>query len=332
MAKGWKPRASLIRYFMSKAKKASFASFLLALIILASFPVSALAQESTPRELSGQALRMSPAYIDVTVGTLQDEEQVEFTLENRTKHPMSIDLFSLDFQQKDELGSIGFLGREIGNYTYSLSSFLTFKNPNVELEPGEKKIISVLITNRQDLAPGGHYAAVIARLRPTEGEVTAVSPAVSALIYLTKVGGERYNLSFKAMNWPDSSVVFSYPATGFLTLQNDGNTHLTPYGTADIYDMFNRKIYKGIINEGSVKVLPQSIRRVPVYFKKIAFSFPISVNTLKVEGRDSTDKTKFSSTEVFIYINPYVLGGMVLFIIFSVFGLKKGIRRVKNHV
>ncbi len=269
-------------------------------------------------------ITLLPAYVDVVVKNPQEEVLISFFLKNTTDKSLSFELFSIDFQQKDDLGTIGFLGKSASNYSYSLSSFLIFKNPNIILSPGEKEEIVVTIQNRQDLTPGSHYAAVVAREITQEGDKPSVAPAISGLIYVTKQGGERYNLSFKDFSFPSSAISFSNPATGFVTLQNDGNTYLIPYGTADIYDMFGRKIFKGIINEPSVRVFPQSIRRVPVYFRNIAFEFPISINTLKLQGRDSLNKTKFSYSEVYIYINPWFIGGITL-ITFLIVIYRKGI-------
>lgn len=277
---------------------------LICLFLLSFFPARVYGVENS--------LTLSPAYIDVVVKEAQEEKEISFYITNNTVKPISLDLFSIDFQQKDELGTIGFLGKDTKDYSYSLSSFLSFKNPNVEIAPGEKEKIDVIIKNREDLTPGSHYAAVVARQRIEAGQKPAVSQAISGLVYVTKQGGERYNLSFKKFSYPSSLVSFAYPSTAFLTLQNDGNTYLIPYGTVEIFDMFGRKIQKGTINTSSSRVFPQSIRQIPVYFKEINFSFPISVNTLKIQGRDLMNKTKFSYSEVYVYINPWAILLVVL--------------------
>lgn len=258
-----------------------------------------------------KTIEISPAFVDITLGEEGDEKSFEILITNKTNKKIKVDFSSLDFKQTDPSGAIGFLGKEIGNYTYSLSSFLTFDNPSLEINSGEKKKLTVTVTNREDLSPGGHYAAVIIRQNQSgDGKNTLVSPALSSLIYLNKKGGERYNLSFKDINFPKLPVVFSYPSTSLITFQNDGNVHLTPYGRADITDIFGRLIYKGIINEGSIKVLPQSRRYIPVYSKRISYSLPVSINKISISGHDSLNKTKFSYEELFIYVNPIFLVGL----------------------
>ena len=71
-------------------------------------------------------IEISPAYVDVTLNEKGDEKSFEISITNRTDRKVRVDFSSLDFKQTDPSGALSFLGKEIGNYTYSLSSFLTF--------------------------------------------------------------------------------------------------------------------------------------------------------------------------------------------------------------
>src|SRR3989344_867997 len=149
-----------------------FFSFLVLFFLLISFS-KALAN----------TIKISPAYVDVTLNKAGDEKSFEISITNKTDKKIRVDFSSLDFKQTDPFGAITFLGREIGNYTYSLSSFLTFDNPFLEIDKGKKKILVVTARNREDLSPGGHYAAVIVRQTSIdESEKTIISPALSSLI------------------------------------------------------------------------------------------------------------------------------------------------------
>ncbi len=281
--------------------------------------VSFAASNPAPPALA-KTIEISPAYFDITVGKEGEEKSFELFITNKTDNKVKVDLSSLDFKQTDPYGAIGFLGKEIGNYTYSLSSFLTYDKDSLEIEPNKREKIVVSVVNRQDLSPGGHYAAVIVKQTPIESnKETIISPALSSLIYLNKSGGERYNLSFKDINFPNFPIVFSQPSTYLITFQNDGNVHLIPFGRADITDMFGRLVYKGIINEGSLRVLPQSRRYIPVYSKKVAPSAPLSINKLTIEGRDSLNKTKFSYEELFFYVNPKFAVLLIAILIFIIY-------------
>jgi hypothetical protein len=64
---------------------------------------------------------------------------------------------------------------------------------------------------------------------------------------------------------------------------------------------------RGILNEGFVKVLPESQRFVPIYLKTVHQSLPISLNIMTFTGSDSLHKVQFNRSEVFLYIHPLVL-------------------------
>lgn len=296
-------------------------------LVFVSFAASNVASPALAK-----TIEISPAYFDITVGKEGNEQSFDLFITNKTDKKIKVDLSSLDFKQTDPFGAIGFLGKEIGNYTYSLSSFLTYDKDSLEIESNKREKVVVNVVNRQDLSPGGHYAAVIVRQTPTQNsKQTVVSPALSSLIYLNKRGGERYNLSFKDVNFPKFPIVFSQPSTYLITLQNDGNVHLIPFGTADITDMFGRLIYKGVINEGSLRILPQSRRYIPVYSKKVATSIPFSINKLTIEGRDSLNKTKFSYEELFIYVNLWLVGGLTVALMIFVWAGRKYLKNQKSR-
>lgn len=275
-------------------------------------------------------IRIEPAYIDVSLTEKDSEKTFDFFITNNSKEQISLELSTIDFRSTDPYGAIGFLGKEITDYSYALSSFLSFETNSIELDPYERKKVIITVKNRQDLSPGGHYAAIIVRQRNFEdNEKTLISPAVSSLVYLIKAGGERYNLSFKGVSFPKIPIVFSFPATYNLLLQNDGNVHLIPYGRAEITDIFGRLIHKGIINENSIRVLPQARRYIPAYSRKVGLSWPISINKINIVGRDSIDKTKFSYSEYFLYINPIFLG-VIIFLPAVFFFRKKYLDRRKK--
>ena len=251
-----------------------------------------------PQTVRADSIKIEPAFIEVEMESTESAKEFVFTITNNSDKELSIDLSGIDFRQSDDpYGNVSFLGKEIKDYTYGLTSFISFTNNNLELKQQEKREINVTIANRQDLSPGGHYGAVIVRQRPgSSTDNTIVTPALSSLVYLTKKGG---------------------------------NVNLSPYGRADITDIFGRLIYKGIINENSLKVLPQSRKYIPVYSKKVSTPVPISINKISIQGRDSLDKTKFSYQDYFLYINPVFGTGVIIgLIILVLIWLKK--RKTKN--
>ena len=279
---------------------------------------------------SPSGLQVSPAYVDVSLPQIASQQEIPITYYNTSNEVLVLELFPIDFRQTSPYGQIGFLGKEAGEYSYSLSSFLSFETNRLELAPGERKTMTVVARNRKDLTPGGHYAAVVARMVQQIGETPTVSPAVSSLIYLRKVGGERFNLSLKEVSWPEHTIVFSIPTTLTLLFQNEGNIHLIPYGEVTVTDLFGRKVLDGVVNEGSVRILPESRRYVPVYLQQHAFHFPLSVYFLTIKGRDSLGEVTYNFSDTFIYIHP--LMGSLPFILIGLWLVIRRKRKKKEVV
>lgn len=271
-----------------------------------------------PSKVLAKGLTVAPAYVEIEVGKAE-EPTLELSYKNESDKPVTLELFPLDFHQKSPSGEISFSGKELDNYSYSLASFLSFESNTLTLEPGEKKMFKVKILNRPDLSPGGHYAAVVARVAAEPGETKpAVAPAISSLVYLRKVGGERFHLTLSDTDWSSFPVKFSIPSNLSLELRNDGNVHVIPYGRVEVTDMFGRLVYKGIINESSGIILPQSRRNILVNLRQVDKNLPLSFYKISINGRDSLNKTTFFFNDSFVYVSwwvrviPVVLvGGLV---------------------
>ncbi len=261
---------------------------------------------------ASENIALTPAYQEVDISEKESQKKISFTLFNNTSHSSQFELSPVNFAPNDPNGGIKFFEAKQSSYLFSLASYLQFESTNFILEAHEKKEIPIIIENRQDLSPGGHYAALIVKQIPGEGE-TKISPAISALIFLKKVGGERYNLSLKDISYPSSLFTFSYPKDIRATFQNEGNIHLVPYGRSEVRDMFGRLLYAGVLNENSFFVLPDSRRYIFLTQRQVSVSFPISFNTLTFSGTDSLKKVKYSYKNTFIYISP-VFASVALFL------------------
>ena len=217
------------------------------------------------RPVFAESLTVNPAYREVEVKAPSKDQYIELSYTNSGKKPITLELYPIDFHQKSPSGEISFAGINQDEYSYSLASFLSFESNTLVVEPGQTAAYKVKILNRPDLSPGGHYAAIVAKLVQEPGEKrTAVAPAVSSLVYLRKVGGERFHLTLSDITWSMSPVHIKIPENITLQLQNEGNVHVIPYGTVEITDLFGRVVYRGVINESSLIVLPQSRRNMLV--------------------------------------------------------------------
>lgn len=283
------------------------------------------------QQKKGFSIEVSPAFMEISLEKPEQEKEIKITYKNYSDQSINLRIFPIDFKQKNENGDLTLLGQQTEGYSYSLSSFLSFNSTSIEVDPQGTGTLTVKAKNRQDLSPGGHYAAVIATLTAdTESTGSAkIAPSVSSLILLRKVGGERFNLSLKEVDWPDSLMTFSYPAAVHLLFQNEGNIHMVPYGRIEVRDMFSRLLSKGTINVSSARVLPESRRRINVDMQTTRKSLPLSINTLVVSGQDSLRKTTFVYKGTYIFIDVTSLAICLLILVLLSFFIKK--RAKKKH-
>jgi len=285
--------------------------------------------ESFAQESKG--VTISPAYSEISLDKIGEEKEFEITLTNDTDQSILLEVFAVDFKQQDEYGRIGFVGKD-AQYSYSLASFLSLPQSEVSLDPFSSQKIEVQVTNREDLSPGGHYAAVVARLKTDQESVsdeqTTIAPSVSSLILLKKNGGERYNLSYIRSSWPESLVLLTLPKRFDLLLQNEGNIHVVPYGRVEVRDMSGRLLADGQINPSSRVILPESRRWVDGLLTELEKPSPFSINVLTVSGYDAGKKAQFLYKETFITIDPIPLSLICAFIvIFAILMIRKRRRK-----
>ncbi len=249
------------------------------------------------------ALTVAPAFSDITLTESADRAEVILEYKNGGSETVELEIGAIDFRQTDN-GVLQYVGQDAGSYSYSLASFLTPEANTLVLDPGEKKEFTVTINNKESLSPGGHYAAVTARIISAAKRGTArIQPSVSALILLRKTGGERFNLSLVDADWPQDLFVFRVPNSIRLTFQNEGNVHLVPYGTVELIDMFGRMTHKGVINTSSLRIFPETRRYITTDVRPIANIFPLALYSVKITGNDSLNKVTYSQQQSFIYID-----------------------------
>jgi hypothetical protein len=189
---------------------------------------------------------------------------------------------------------------------YALASWIILEKDGLVVKPGEKQAVKVTMQNKESLSPGGHYAAILAKLDTGENNVenksseVALTPSVSSLIFARKIGGEIYGLNFK-----DQEIIggtLGLPSSVRLRLQNTGNVHLTPRGLVSLTDPFGREVMRGIINGESSLVLPETFRVFPIQMQKIALAFMPGRYNLAIDYRyDGVDDFVIKKQSIFIF-------------------------------
>jgi hypothetical protein len=223
----------------------------------------------------------SPSF-SVTPSLLQidlrnESPDTEIRYKNVSPKVLSVGLSAKDFSAMNDAGKVSFLGEtDAKNYHYSLSSWLQFSTQAFSLNPGEEKIIQVHI-QKEKLPLGGHYAAILASFGErdvSDSHMISLQGVLSTLLFVRAGKGyEREEAKISSFSQTDSFPYF--PRQFTFRFQNTGNVPLIPYGSVDITDIFGHLVARGIVNEGSLLTLPETIRRYSLSVeKKTTFLLP----------------------------------------------------------
>lgn len=259
--------------------------FLLSFFVLtlASFPKESAADN----EQSG--LSVSPVFQEVVFNAGDIQTEFSVTLKNETTEAMTLRPSVVDFGSLDESGGVAFLGQsENLEHKYSLASWMRPEKDVLSLDAGETEELRVVIENRETLSPGGHYGAILFKIGDEvdasgkENQV-AVQQLISVLVFAKKQGGEVYHLELGESTW--SKIFFAPPSRVELRFQNSGNVHVVPRGTVVLTDPLGRKIAKGVINQESGFLLPETLRTYPVILQNLARALIPGKYTLTIAYR-----------------------------------------------
>lgn len=231
------------------------------ILIFLIFPKPGSAQEKP-------GITVTPSIVRLDLST--DAPEAEIYYKNNTKLQVELNFSAQDFSQEEETGRVKFLlEQDAKNYQYSLTSWITFEKSSITLSPNERQSIKIFI-NKDKLTPGGHYATIQAELKQSakgeKGQVPVNAILSSLLFVRTATGNEREEISLQSAS--PIRTFLGFPDTFLIRVQNKGNVELTPYGLIEIKDMFGNTVAKGIINEGSLITLPESVRRFDVPIKR----------------------------------------------------------------
>jgi hypothetical protein len=213
------------------------------------------------------SLSVSPLFTDITLSPSETAQDFFLTVSNTTAEPVVLRLSLVDFGSLNESGGVAFLGKE-GNGTsrYALASWITPEKDVVTLLPGAEEKLKFTVENRESLSPGGHYGAALFSIE-TEGGTAgthdtniALNSTFSALIFAKKEGGIIQELTLKEHGTDMYNLISGLPKKAFWRFQNSGNVDLTPRGRITLTDPLGRLVAKGVLNEDSARILPESFR------------------------------------------------------------------------
>ena len=300
-------------------KKFFFALLLFSAIIFPARGVSA--------ETNQGGLTLSPMFQEISLEQADQQKFFSVSLTNNTDALLTLRLSLLDFGSLDESGGVAFLGASNNlEKKYALSSWMRPEKDTMILQPGESQNVKVTIENRDSLAPGGHYGAVVFKAGddaddPSATNRVAVNELFSVLVFVKKIGGEIYRLDLKGEAYKQN--IFAFPKMLELRFGNSGNVHIVPHGAVTITDPLGTVVSKGIINEESGLILPESIRVYPVRLGALARSFVPGRYTMKVAYRyDGRDDFTIVTLQ-FNFIPPMTIAAILALAVSGWFAMRR---------
>ena len=208
---------------------------------------------------------VSPAFEQMQIQTGSAQVQYSLQITNHNATDQTFLLSVVDFGTLDESGGVAFLGTPSTEleHKYGLASWMTLEKNTVFVPAGKSVAVIVSVENRQSLAPGGHYGAVLATAindpGTPAGDRVAVKQVLSSLVLVTKDGGAVADLRLASQ--AHDGKFWRLPTLSEQRFQNAGNVHVVPRGTVEVKDPWGRVVERASINEGSNAILPESFRR-----------------------------------------------------------------------
>jgi len=218
--------------------------------------------------IDNMGVYISPPFIDMVMGATDAQKDFVLELGNNSPATIMVNLSVVDFGTLDESGGVAFLSsKENGDRKYALASWMSLEKDWVIIAPNKKEKIKITVLNKESLTSGGHYGAVLATVKSEAKlgkDMVGLNQSLASLIYIQKTGGEIKNLILKNVELKSSWRQFVDKAN--IRFENNGNIHLVPRGKVEVKSSWGKLVAKGIINEASAKILPESFR---------VFSLPI---------------------------------------------------------
>lgn len=252
-------------------------------------------------------LTVTPVFQEVTLEVDQEEAEFFVTLTNDTDLPIVLRSSVADFGSLDESGGVAFLGASDNLVRkFALASWMRPEKDVISLASGESEELRVVIENRESLSPGGHYGAVLFRIGEEEiaasDATVAVNQMISVLVFAKKQGGEVYNLEL--LDYAPVIPLLQKISQVRLRFQNNGNVHVIPRGTMTLKDPVGRIVEKGIINEESGLILPETQRTWVAKLMPLSFLVLPGYYTLSLEYRYD-GKDSFAKVEQRFFLVPW---------------------------
>jgi hypothetical protein len=289
----------------------------LALVVVTGLSNIGTARAATPTPIKKRpvgGVTISPAFQQIAIGQSEDSKDGQIKLTNNTGEPLEFAISVTDFGSLDETGGVAFIGKDQKalNYRYGLTSWLTLEQDRVVVDPKATKVVPFTIDNKESMAPGGHYGAIMVTPTQTGQDPSKVdvNQILTSLLFVNKQGGDVYKLGIQDVSIQHS--LLSAPSTVSLRFQNAGNVHVIPRGVLTITDPRGVEVKQGVINDGSAIILPQAFRQLKAPLLNLGSAWMPGRYHLSIAYRYEGESSVQYYNSSFYYVNGWYIIALVL--------------------
>lgn len=220
-----------------------------------------------------QGVSIAPTVKDITISSGLIKATTNVTVTNSSTSSITASIKLVDFKAQGDFGGIALGQAGLPTGKYGLAKWMTLPGGDkLSLAAGQSSIISVNVDNRSDLAPGGHYGAIIVTVNESNsanGSKVTFKQQLVSLLFAKKLGGEKFGLELQSLQPNKSQAI---PETVSLKFESTGNVYVVPRGYLEVTNPKKAVIAKGIINPESTLVLPETTRQFSTTLNSIAKS------------------------------------------------------------
>lgn len=255
-----------------------------------------------------------------------DKPEIILNYKNSTKSTVELSFSAQDFTDLEEGWKVKYLeDKDVQNFQYGLSSWISFEKNSLVVSPNEIGKIKIFIDGKR-LSPGGHYASILAEIKGEKGKgQVGLRGILSSLLFVRTSTGQEIETGSIGAFLPTQSGI-SFPEKFLLRFNNSGNVELIPYGVVEVKDPLGRVIAKGILNEGSLITLPQTLRRYDIDLNILNRFYPPGIYTANLSLHFGKNKEAIDMSVKFFSqgsVNLWIYGFIIIIISVIIIKLMK---------
>ncbi|MEO6728871.1 MAG: DUF916 domain-containing protein [Candidatus Dojkabacteria bacterium] len=306
-------------------KKTKFLGLLLLMLVSLNFVAFKPAHAQTAGDQVKSGFSISPPSFDIKANA-GDKLTNTIKVENTSTQPITL---TAKVQNFVAYGNEGQIQLTTVDSVYSISTWITFVNEEITVEPGEVKLFSYIVTVPANAQPGSHFGSIVLSTSASSSAANSASVIQEiGSVVLIKLPGDVLE-SAKVKSFGTASSYYTEPTVTLnALLNNTGSVIVQPVGKITVSDLFGNTVQT--IDITGKNILPGSDR---IFDQKFDFE-KVGFFKAKLELTYGSSKTLTAETSFMtLYTSrtlPILIGLLLLIALYVIFRkrINKAIRVV----